>query len=293
MKRLRDYIRLARPEQWIKNSFVLAPLIFSRELLDSGPLFVALKAFAGFCLLSGAVYAVNDLTDIRADRSHATKKSRPLASGSIGPAEALLVALFLVLAAGLLTIDVGWRYHLILLAYFLLNLAYSIKLKEIVLLDVFLISSGFMLRVLAGAYAISVPVSSWIVLCTMFISLFLGFAKRRGELGGGREEAATTERKVLSLYRVSFIDQMLTIAAAGAVITYALYTVAPSTLAVFRTDKAIYTTVFVIYGVFRYLYLVHTSAATENPTVAVTSDRTIVVTGILWVLSCVVLIYTN
>jgi 4-hydroxybenzoate polyprenyltransferase len=175
--------------------------------------------------------------------------------------------------------------------YLVVNLLYSIKLKEIVLLDVFLIASGFMLRVLAGAYAIDVPVSSWIVLCTMFVSLLLGFAKRRGEIVmvGNRPEPGG--RKVLFLYRVDFIDQMLTITAAGAVITYALYTVAPSTLLIFGTEKAIYTTVFVLFGVFRYLYLVHSGRSTDNPTLTVTSDPAILMTGILWIVSCVLLIY--
>ncbi len=148
-----------------------------------------------------------------------------------------------------------------------------------------------MLRVLGGAYAINVEVSTWIVLCSLFISLFLGFAKRRGELV--QVQRSSQERKVLSLYKVDFIDQMLTIAAAGAVISYALYTVAPRTIEMFGTEKMIYTTVFVIYGVFRYLYIIHTSSANENPTNAVTSDYTILGTGILWILSCIVLIYSG
>ena len=174
--------------------------------------------------------------------------------------------------------------------YLLINIAYSFRLKEILLLDVFTIAAGFMLRVLAGAYAIEVQVSSWIVLCTLFVSLFLGFAKRRGELVQLQGEA---ERKVLQLYRVDFIDQVLTIAAAGAVISYALYTVAPRTIEVFGTDRMIYTTVFVIYGVFRYLYLIHTTPVTENPTNALTSDPSILVTGTLWILSCIGLIYSR
>jgi len=182
------------------------------------------------------------------------------------------------------------RFIATIALYLIINIAYSYKLKEILLLDVFTIAAGFMLRVLAGAYAIEVQVSSWIVLCTLFVSLFLGFAKRRGELVQLQGQA---ERKVLQLYRVDFLDQMLTIAAAGAVISYALYTVAPRTIEVFGTDRMIYTTVFVIYGVFRYLYLVHTTPATENPTNALTSDPSILVTGTLWILSCIGLIYSK
>jgi 4-hydroxybenzoate polyprenyltransferase len=293
MRRLRLYARLVRPDQWIKNAFVLSPLIFSRELLDSDPLVTSLRAFLGFCLVSGAVYSINDLSDLEADRAHPDKRRRPLASGELKSWEGLLAAGLLLAGAVAVTLGLGWQYHVILGTYVLLNIVYSLKLKEIVLLDVFLISSGFMLRVLAGAYAISVPVSNWIVLCTMFISLLLGFSKRRGELVAAESGEVQVKRKVYLLYNVDFIDQMLTITAAGAVITYALYTVAPSTLAMFRTEKAIYTTVFVLYGVFRYLYLVHTGKATGNPTRTVTSDPSILVTGFLWILSCVFLIYRH
>jgi 4-hydroxybenzoate polyprenyltransferase len=293
MKRLLRYARLVRPEQWIKNNFVLAPLIFSRELFDPGPLLTALRACFGFCFVAGAVYILNDLADLAEDRSHPVKKHRPLASGEVSRSEAFTIG-FLLLAAGTaVTLGLSPKFHLLLSGYLLINILYSIKLKEIILLDVFLVASGFMLRVLAGAYAIDVPVSSWIVLCTMFISLFLGFAKRRGELLLGSGSRSGSERKVLLVYRVEFIDQMLTIAAAGAVITYALYTVAPSTQEVFRTDKVIYTTVFVLYGVFRYLYLVHTTRSTDNPTAAVTTDGTIVATGLLWIVTCVFMIYSD
>ena len=289
MERFHNYLRLVRPEQWVKNSFVLAPLIFSRELFDLDPLVTALRALLGFCFVAGAVYAINDLVDVEEDRAHPVKRHRPVASGKLSRNEAGAGCVMLLVLGGLIAWNLDWRYHLILLSYFLINILYSLKLKEIVLLDVFLVASGFMLRVLAGAYAIDVPVSSWIILCTMFISLFLGFGKRRGELF--LSAGTGYERKVLSIYRVEFIDHMLTISAAGAVITYALYTVAPSTQAVFRTDKAIYTTVFVLFGVFRYLFLVHTSRSTENPTAAVTTDATIVVTGLLWVLTCIGMIY--
>jgi len=182
-------------------------------------------------------------------------------------------------------------FIVIVVAYFLMNLAYSYKLKEVMLLDVFVIAAGFMLRVLGGAYAINVVVSNWLVLCSMFISLFLGFAKRRSELVAAKATGVQSERKVLQQYRMDVIDQLLTIAAAGTVISYALYTVAQRTQEVFGTDKLIYTTVFVIYGVFRYLHLIHTSDITESPTVAVASDVPIISVAVLWILACVTLIY--
>ena len=289
--RVRDYIALLRPKQWIKNFFLLAPLIFAKELFQIGPLLMAFRAFAGFCLTASAVYILNDIEDVHADRAHPEKKNRPIASGAVPVSRAYRVFLLLLIGIVLLLIGMDLRYVAAVALYFLVNLAYTLKLKEVVLLDVFLVAAGFMLRVLAGAYAIDVQVSSWIVLCTMFISLFLGFAKRRGELLVDRHPGSGAQRRVLLLYNTQFIDQMLTISAAGAVIAYALYTVAPRTIEVFGTDKMIYTTVFVLYGVFRYLYLTHTSSSTENPTNALTSDHTILITGFLWIITCIGLIY--
>ena len=280
-----------RPKQWIKNSFVLAPLIFSKELFDAEPLLTAVRAFAAFCLTASCVYIINDMSDIEADRSHPEKRTRPLASGAISTTQAsILLAVLLTLSVGL-SASMRPRFHLALITYFVMNIAYSVRLKEIVLVDVFIIAAGFMLRVLGGAFAIGVQVSSWIVLCTLFTSLFLGFAKRRGELQLLQQIHPPAERKVLTSYGIGFIDQMLTIAAAGAVISYALYTVAPRTIETFGTEKLIYTTVFVIYGMFRYLYLIHMKNSTENPTNAVVSDLPIVTVTIVWALTCVAVIY--
>ena len=290
MNRL-NYVRLIRPRQWTKNLFVFAPLVFSLELFSLNPLLLAIRSFVAFCLTASAVYIINDVADVEADRTHPEKKHRPLAAGLIQLREAYSVLLILLILVGVLIANMDIRFVSTLVLYFLMNLAYSFRLKHVVLLDVFLIATGFMMRVLAGAYAINVQVSSWIVLCSMFISLFLGFAKRRGEIVLTQQHGTTSERRVLMLYRIDFLDQMLTISGAGAVISYALYTVAPRTIEVLGTDKMIYTTVFVIYGIFRYLYLVHMSDSTENPTQAVTSDLTILLTGLLWITVCIVLIY--
>ncbi len=283
-------VKLIRPKQWLKNVFVFAPLIFARELFTEAFL-VAFQAFAAFSFTASAVYIINDIADVEADRAHPVKRFRPLAARTVRIQEAIIFLIILVALVFFVAWHMNGRFGAILIAYFLVNVAYSFKLKEVVLLDVFIIAAGFMLRVLGGAYAIDVQVSTWIVLCSLFISLFLGFAKRRAELV--QVQAANQERKVLSLYRVDFIDQMLTIAAAGAVISYALYTVAPRTIEMFGTDKMIYTTVFVLFGVFRYLYIIHTSSASENPTNAVTSDFTILGTGVIWILACILLIYSG
>jgi 4-hydroxybenzoate polyprenyltransferase len=283
-------VKLIRPKQWIKNLFVFAPLIFAKELFLAGPFLVTLRAFAAFCMTASAVYIINDLFDADADRAHPEKRHRPLAAGNITTAQALLLLGVLAATDTLLLWGMSKGFITIIITYFVMNLAYTLKLKEVFLLDVFIIAAGFMLRVLGGAYAIEVFVSSWIVLCSLFISLFLGFAKRRGELVSVQNAGAVSERKVLQHYRVELIDQILTITAAGTVISYAMYTVAPRTIEVFGTEKLIYTTVFVIYGVFRYLYLIHTESV-ENPTSTVSSDIPIIANATLWIAACVVLIY--
>jgi len=287
----REALKLIRPKQWVKNAFVLAPLIFAKELFLPEPVGLALRAVVAFCLTASAVYILNDMLDVKADQHHPVKRFRPLAAGTISFFQAAVLAVLLLAIVGLVCIGMDRRFVLVLCAYMVLNLAYSIGLKQVPLLDVFIIAAGFMLRVLGGAYAIHVRVSSWIVLCSLFISLFLGFAKRRAELILVQDAAMHTERKVLSIYRVDFLDQILTISAAGAVISYAMYSVAPRTIEIFGTEKLIYTTVFVIYGIFRYLYLIHATPATENPTNTVTSDPGIVATTVLWILSCILLIY--
>ncbi len=288
---LSQIVRLIRPKQWIKNGFVFAALIFARELFDQTMFLLALRAFMAFCCIASAVYIINDFADLEADRAHPEKKNRPLAAGTIRVSHAFMTLAVLLIAATAIVAGMNGRFLLLLGTYFVINLAYSWKLREVFLLDVFIIAAGFMLRVLGGAYAIGVTVSSWLVLCSLFISLFLGFAKRRGELVSWEQSGARAKRKTLLFYRLDFIDQLLTIAAAGTVISYALYTVAPRTVDTFGTDRLIYTTVFVMYGVFRYMYLVHTTSAVENPTGAVMSDIPIIVNATLWIAACVLLIY--
>ncbi len=286
-------IRLIRPKQWLKNLFVFAPLIFARELFLLEADLIAVRAFLAFCFTASAIYIINDIADAEADRAHPEKRHRPIASGEVSPPQALVLLSALIILTVVIVSGMDPRFITILGAYFLFNLAYSFRLKEVLLLDVFIVAAGFMFRVLGGAYAIDVRVSSWLVLCSLFISLFLGFAKRRGELATvGPDPEGGAGRKVLRLYSMAFIDQLLTIVAAGTVISYALYTVAPRTIETFGTEKLIYTTVFVLYGVFRYMYLIQTTSKVENPTNAVTSDLPIIVTGLLWILSCVVLIYS-
>jgi 4-hydroxybenzoate polyprenyltransferase len=288
---LSSALALIRPKHWIKNTVVFAPLVFAREMFEPLQAWTAFRAFAAFCLTASAVYILNDIADAGADRRHPEKRHRPIASGAISMPQALVFLILLLLIDALLCLTMTTTFVVLLSLYFVLNLAYSWKIKDVMLLDVGVIAGGFMLRVLGGAYAIGVQVSSWIVLCSMFISLFLGFAKRRGELVHFAMSTEAAPRPVLRRYSLAFLDQMLTIAAAATVIAYALYTVAPRTIEMFGTDRLIYTTVFVIYGVFRYLFLIHSGEKSENPTNALTSDVPILVNGCLWIAACVYLIY--
>ncbi len=287
-------IKLARPKQWVKNFFVFAPLLFSKHIFDPGYLINSFEAFFTFCLTSSAVYIINDILDVESDRAHPRKKYRPIASGEISVRQAII---FLIVLLVLVIISFFFQnpaFVFLTVLYFLTNLFYSIKIKTIVLLDVFFISFGFMLRVLGGAAAITVPVSSWMVLTTIFISLFLAISKRRGELSQViNHENIEKQRPVLKDYSVAFADQLNTIAAAGTIISYALYTVSERTVSTFGTEKLIYTTPFVIYGIFRYMYLMHKKNLGESPTSIVTKDIPIMLTVLCWFIVCILIIYSK
>jgi decaprenyl-phosphate phosphoribosyltransferase len=286
-----SYLRLMRPRQWAKNMFVFAPLIFARELFDTRQAALAFLAFLAFDLAASMVYVVNDIVDAPSDRLHPEKRERPIAAGVISSTHALWFAAVLLLLLTALLVPLDLRFVTVVVLYVGLNMLYTYWLKQVVLLDVFVIAAGFMLRVVGGAFIIDVSISNWLVLCSLFISLFLGFGKRRAEILRVHTEHADPQRSVLSAYTVDFLDQMITITGAGAVISYALYTVAPRTVEMFGTEKLIYTTIFVCYGIFRYLFLTHRSTSTENPTTLITSDRVILITGVLWIALCILIIY--
>lgn len=293
MKRLSNYVKLMRPYQWVKNVFVFVPLIFSKNLFDL-PLFSeALLTFFAFCLAASSVYIVNDIADMEFDRMHPVKRERPIASGEVGVGEGwglsvlLLVASFVFLALVSTRVMVG----LAIAGYIAVNLFYSFSLKRIVLIDLFVIAVGFILRILAGGYAIDVKVSSWLVMTTLFISIFLGVAKRRGEFVLVGRSADDSTRKVLSDYDLSLIDQILSVSAASVIITYALYSVSERTVRAFHTEALIFTTVFVTYGIFRYLYLVHKMGLGENPTKVLLTDKPMVANATLYVISVIAILY--
>ncbi|MBI5463684.1 MAG: decaprenyl-phosphate phosphoribosyltransferase [Ignavibacteriales bacterium] len=286
-------LKLMRPSQWTKNAFLLAPLIFSMHLFELPYLVTALRALAVFCLFSSVVYVVNDIADREADRLHPIKRMRPLAASTLSVAMALFV-LCVAAAAGIaIGMSLSWKFWFAAGSYVALNLAYSFGLKQLILVDVFVIATGFMLRVLAGAFAIAVVVSPWLILCTLFVSVFLAVSKRRAEILLQSVSADFSARPVLREYDISLIDQMMTIASSGMAISYALYTVAERTVNIFGTENLIFTTVFVIFGIFRYLYLVKRHNTDDNPTHLLLTDMPMLINVMAWLVSCVLIIYFN
>ena len=286
-----NFIKLFRLPQWIKNLFVFVPLIFSKHLFDQNYLITTLLAFLIFSLTSSIVYVVNDIVDAESDRQHPQKKSRPIASGKIKVSQAVGAAAFLFIIVVFLMLESNSLFIFAVTLYFLLNILYSLVLKNIVLLDIFSIAAGFMLRVLAGAFAIDVTVSSWLILTTMFISLFLAVMKRRSELNLAENVEFVATRKVLQYYSKNFADQMATVASAGVIICYALYTVAERTVTIFHTDNLIYTTPFVVFGIFRYMYLVYMNKKGENTTEVMITDPAMIVNVLLYILTTTLIIY--
>lgn len=286
-------IQLLRPKQWIKNLFIFASVLFSGLLTDLGTLLVSIEAFIAFCLISSCVYIINDISDVEADRAHKKKRFRPIASGDVTIPEARLVFILLLALTVVICSFLNLKFIIAISLYFIINILYTYFVKNIVLLDVFFISFGFMLRVAAGAFAISVPLSSWMILTTIFISLFLGISKRRAELSQSDQDNIPKQRKVLEQYSIAFTDQMNTIAATGTIISYALYTVSEKAVEAFHSDNLIYTTPFVIYGIFRYMYLIHQRNLGESPTQIVTKDVSIIINSILWFIISFAIIYKS
>ena len=285
------YVLLSmRPEQWIKNFFVFTALLFSKNLLNPSKDIEAIIGFVIFCMVTGCAYMVNDLVDLEKDKLHPVKSRRPLASGKLKKETAVKIIVLVCLASLSFAFYMNILFGFIVLAYFLLNIGYSIYLKNIVIIDVVSIAAGFVLRVLGGAVIISVVASQWLILCTILLSLFLGFSKRRHELIL-LEDSATSHRRVLEHYSPYFLDQMIAVVTASTLICYALYTMSRDTVEKLGTSKLIYTIPFVLYGIFRYLYLVHQKEEGGSPTEIMFTDKPMIINICLWVISSVVFIY--
>lgn len=286
-----NYFKLLRVPQWIKNFFVFVPLIFSRQLFNLHDLKEVLLGFLLFCFTSSIVYIFNDVIDAESDRQHPEKKNRPIASGNVNPAFGIIVAFILFVITVILSLGVNLSFILLLASYLILNILYSFSLKHIVLLDIFSIAAGFMLRVIAGAVIINVEISSWLILTTMFISLFLAIMKRRSELNYVIEDENKMSRKVLSQYSIKFTEQIASIAASGVIICYALYTVSERTITIFNTDHLIYTLPFVVFGIFRYMYLVFIDKKGDNTVLILLTDIQMIINVFLYVLTTIYIIY--
>ncbi len=279
-----------RPHQWTKNAFVLAALIFSQHLLDPPYLTRALVAFAAFCLLSSAVYIFNDIKDMDQDRVHPRKRSRPIASGELSAGIAGAVGLGLLFAGLGLSFTLGVPFILVAASYLFLQAGYIYLLKRVVLLDVIIISLGFVIRAIAGAVAISVFISPWLILCTFLIALFLALAKRRHELIL-LNEAAASHRSNLADYTVPLLDQLISIVTAATIISYSIYTLSPGVTEKFGNRYMILTLPFVLYGIFRYLYLIYVREEGGSPTRVLLADLPLLVSAILWGMTAVGIIY--
>lgn len=292
MNKIKALFFALRPMQWSKNFFVFAALFFSKNLFDAHSLLKACAAFAVFCLLSGSYYIFNDICDRKSDRNHPEKSKRPIASGRLPlPGAVVLMALcaFVSLSSAYF---LGSSFCIVCVSALLLQIAYSLALKKIVIVDVFVIAVTFVLRVAAGGFAIGVEISSWILICSMLLALFLALGKRRQELL--LVPAGTAHlRKVLSDYSFPLLDQMTSVVAASTVITYALYTVSESTLGKFHTQNLIYTIPFVLYGIFRYLYLIHQRKEGGNPENILLSDRPLYICILLYLIIAGVILYVR
>lgn len=269
-------LRALRPRQWTKNGVLLAPLVFAKAADEGGLVVKALVAVAAFSLLASGVYVVNDWVDREKDRLHPEKRMRPIAAGHLGAVSAGLLVALCWGGAAALGFWLGLEFLAVLGGYLLLQVLYTGGLKHMVLLDVMAIALGFILRVVAGAVAINVQVSNWLFLCTLLGAVFLGFAKRRAELSSLEEAAA--HRANLADYTVPMLDQMMSIAAACTVLAYGLYTVSVETVARVGSDRLKFTVPAVLYGVFRYLFLVHKRGQGGAPEKVLLGDRPIQVT---------------
>ena len=266
---IKNYLKLFRITHWIKNFFVFIPLVFSKHLLDQNYLLQVIVGFFAFSLVSSLVYIFNDIYDVEADRRHPKKKFRPIASGVISKRQAISSIVFLLILLTLISLQVNISFILILVSYIVINIFYTLYLKNIVIVDLACISLGFLLRVIGGALIIDIYISSWLILTTLFISIFLAVMKRRSEIILNPENET---RKVLGEYNLSFIDQISSISAACVIICYALYSVAERTVEYFNTENLVYSSIFVVFGIFRYMYLVFKKSKGENPTEIMLTD---------------------
>jgi 4-hydroxybenzoate polyprenyltransferase len=289
---LRDVWKLLRPTQWSKNTVVFAALIFSKHLFDTRSVTLVGLGFVAFCLVASGAYVMNDIRDCERDRQHPLKSLRPLPSGRVSLRAASVLAVTLMVLGLAQAGALGVGFGVLTGLYLLLQVFYTFVLKDVVILDVFAIAAGFVIRAVAGGVVIDVPVSPWLIICTFLLMNFLGFCKRRHELVL-LEGRATDHRTSLREYSPYFLDQMIAVVTASTVVAYAIYTASPEVIQKLGTDKLYVTIPFVLYGIFRYLYLVHQREEGGNPTQLLLSDRPLLADLLLWILTATLLIYAR
>ncbi|MGH2457946.1 MAG: decaprenyl-phosphate phosphoribosyltransferase [Chloroflexota bacterium] len=283
-------IRACRPKQWSKNALLFFGLIFALKLTDPALVERALAGFLVFCAASSGVYLVNDLADLEPDRLHPKKRHRPLASGVISKSQAIALAALLLAGAVAGSVALGGSFAMLTVLYIAITIVYSFRLKHVVLIDVFVIAAGFVIRAAAGAIVVSVPISPWLYVCTVLASLFLGFGKRRHELVL-LSEGAGSHRPILQEYSLPLLDQLIVIVTAAAIMAYSLYTFSADNLPI---DHSMMLTIpFVLYGFFRYLYLMHQRGGGGSPEDALLGDLPLLTTGVLWLLTATVILYLS
>ena len=291
MTKIINLLKLVRPHQWLKNTFVFIPFLFAGELFDIPLLFKVFVVFVAFCLASGSIYILNDLSDLTFDRKHPEKKNRPLAAGTVSIPSALIIMSLSSIAA----IYAGFWYSrevgFVVVSFIFLNIFYSLYFKNVILLDIFCIALGFLLRVAAGVFASTVPPSNWIIIMTLALALLLGVGKRKADLLSLNNADLKSHRKALNSYSVYTIDQMIVILASMIIITFSLYTMSDYAIQRFGTDAMIFTVPLVIYGLFRYIYIVNDKGSSGDPTKILFTDRPMLFCVILWVAACAWIIY--
>lgn len=288
--KIQAVLKSMRPAQWMKNLFIFAAIIFAQRFFDIPLLLKTSAAFLVFCILSGALYILNDLNDIEEDKLHPKKSARPIASGEISKSQALFLFFILSLISLFLAFWLNKYFFFAAFIYFILQLAYSLKLKHVVILDVFIVAAGFVIRVVAGGLVIEIPLSSWLLICTMMLALFLAMSKRRHELLL-LEDNASGHRPILMEYSPYLLDQMIAVVTASTLIAYCLYTISEETVEKFGTANLLLTSPFVLYGIFRYLYLIHQKGKGGSPEELIIKDKPLLIDILLWIGSIALILY--
>lgn len=290
MKQILLLLESARPKQWVKNLIIFAGFIFAQRFFVVADLTKVLWAFILFCLVSSCIYFINDLKDVKTDQLHEKKKKRPLASGKLSPWFVIAVLLILLPAIIIAAFVLNYYFGLIITTYALMMIAYTYGLKNVVIIDAFIIATGFVLRGVAGLVVIGAEMSAWFFVCALLLALFIVFCKRRNELVVLGDQAIN-HRQILAEYNKPLLDQLISIVASAIIVTYSLYTLAPETIAKFNTGNLVFTVPFVLLGVFRFLYLVYKKEKGGSAEKLMLTDLYLILVMLGWISTAFIVIY--